>query len=157
PLVVGRATRLAQFFRNRGKVYEGRLRLGFATDSYDRTGSPTGDEDTSWPDRDEAELAFRDVNGTIQQGAPPGSAKKIGGVKAYKLARKQLPVEIPAVQVEIMELSLLEYTPPYARFRVHCPGGAYVRSLVHDVGRRAGCGAHVDALRRVASGEFQDT
>ena len=154
PLVVGRATRLAQFFRNRDKVYEGRMRLGFATDSYDRTGTMVGETSDSLPGRIELELILRELTGNLQQVPPPVSAKKVGGVKAYKLARKNIEVELPPSNVQVMEFALLDYDPPYARFRVHCSGGTYVRSLVHDAGRRAGCGAHVDELRRTASGEF---
>jgi tRNA pseudouridine55 synthase len=154
PLVVGRATRLAQFFRNRDKVYEGRMRLGFATDSYDRSGTVVGEVSDSLPDHAELDLIFREFTGNIQQVPPPVSAKKIGGVKAYKLARKNIEVDLPASNIQVMEFALLDYQPPYARFRVHCSGGTYVRSLVHDAGRRAGCGAHVDELRRTASGEF---
>jgi len=154
PLIVGRATRLAQFFRNRDKVYEGRMRLGFATDTYDRTGTAIGETSDFLPERAELELIFREFTGNIQQVPPRVSAKKIGGVEAYKLAREHMEVELPASKVLVMEFTLLDYEPPYARFRVHCAGGTYVRSLVHDAGRRAGCGAHVDELRRMASGEF---
>jgi tRNA pseudouridine55 synthase len=154
PLVVGRATRLAQFFRNRDKVYEGRMRLGFATDSYDRTGITVGEVSDSLPGRAELELILSEFTGNLMQVPPSVSAKKVGGVKAYKLARKNIEVELPASSVQVMEFALLDYDPPYARFRVHCSGGTYVRSLVHDAGRRAGCGAHVDELRRTASGEF---
>jgi tRNA pseudouridine55 synthase len=154
PLVVGRATRLAQFFRNRDKTYEGRMRLGFATDSYDCTGTRVGETSDSMPEGAELELIFRELTGNLQQVPPPVSAKKVGGVEAYKLARKNIEVELPPSNVQVMEFSLLDYEPPYARFRVHCSGGTYVRSLVHDAGRRAGCGAHVDELRRTASGEF---
>jgi tRNA pseudouridine55 synthase len=154
PLVVGRATRLAQFFRTRDKIYEGVLRLGFATDTYDRTGTPTGPEEPVEVDAADLELAFRELTGRYEQAPPPISAKKIGGVEAYKLARKNIAVEIPKVLVEVMEFVLLSFDPPYARFRVHCSGGTYVRTLVHDAGRRAGCGAHVHELRRTASGEF---
>jgi tRNA pseudouridine55 synthase len=87
---------------------------------------------------------------------PPISAKKIGGVEAYKLARKNQPVELSPVPVEVMEFALLDFQPPLVRFRVHCSGGTYVRALVHDAGRRLGCGAHVHELRRLASGEFTE-
>lgn len=155
PLVIGKATRLAQFFRNRDKVYEGRMRLGYATDSYDRTGRQVGEESTSLPDRAELELAFRELTGTFEQIPPAVSAKKVGGVESYKLARKNEQVELQPVEVTVHEFAMLSFDAPYAGFRIHCSGGTYVRSLVHDAGRKCGCGAHVDELRRTASGEFR--
>lgn len=156
PLVVGRATRLAQFFRDRDKVYEGWMRLGFATDTYDRTGTATSPEVTPQVSEEELEMVFRELSGEYDQQPPPISAKKVGGVEAYKLARRQQPVDLPPVRVHVKEFTLLAWEPPMARFRVRCSGGAYVRSVVHDVGRKAGCGAHVAELRRSASGEFTE-
>jgi tRNA pseudouridine55 synthase len=156
PLVVGRATRLAQFFRYRDKLYQGVMRLGFATDTYDRTGERVGEEQAVDVSREEIELVFREFTGRLQQVPPPVSAKKIGGVEAYKLARKHQPVELDAAPVEVMEFTLLDYQQPQVTFRVHCSGGTYVRSLVHDAGRRLACGAHVLELRRLASGEFTE-
>ncbi len=156
PLVVGRATRLAQFFRYRDKVYQGVMRLGFSTDTYDRTGEPTKPEEPANVSREEIEVVFREFTGRLQQVPPPVSAKKVGGVEAYKLARKNQPVELEPVAVEVMEFALLEFNPPHVHFRVHCSGGTYVRSLVHDAGRRLTCGAHVAELRRLASGEFTE-
>jgi tRNA pseudouridine55 synthase len=156
PLVVGRATRLAQFFRNRHKTYEGVMRLGFATDTYDRTGVATTAEVEPQTDRAELETVFRELSGEYDQQPPPVSAKKIGGVEAYKLVRRHQEVELPPVHVEVSEFTLLEWQPPLARFLVHCSGGTYVRSLVHDAGRRLGCGAHLAELRRRASGEFTE-
>jgi tRNA pseudouridine55 synthase len=155
PLVIGKATRLAQFFKNRDKVYEGRMRLGFATDTYDRTGKQVGEVETSLPERAELDVAFRELTGTFQQIPPAVSAKKVAGVESYKLARKNEQVELAPVEVTVHEFTMLDFEPPYVRFRIHCSGGTYVRSLVHDAGRRVGCGAHVDELRRTASGEFR--
>ncbi len=156
PLVVGRATRLAQYFRDREKVYEGSMRLGFATDTYDRSGTPTTPEIEPQVTSDEIELSFREFTGEYDQAPPPVSAKKVGGVKAYKLARQNKPVELAPVPVQVKEFTLLRWEPPLAYFRVHCSGGTYVRSLAHDVGRRLGCGAHIQELRRTASGEFTE-
>ncbi len=156
PLVVGRATRLAQFFRDREKVYVGIMRLGFATDTYDRSGAAITPEVTPQVSAEELELVFGELSGEYDQQPPPISAKKVGGVKAYRLARRQQPVELPPVPVRVKEFALLGWDPPAARFRLHCSGGTYVRSLVHDAGRRLGCGAHVWELRRVASGEFTE-
>lgn len=156
PLVIGRATRLAQFFRDRDKLYQGTMRLGFATDTYDRTGKTTTPEVTPEVSAEELGLVFRELSGEYEQQPPPISAKKIGGVEAYKLVRRQQEVNLEPVPVEIKELALLGWEPPQAHFRVLCTGGAYVRSLVHDVGRKLGCGAHVLELRRLASGEFTE-
>ncbi len=156
PLVVGRATRLAKFYRDRDKLYEGWMRLGFATDTYDRTGAPTTSEVTPEVSTEELEVVFGEFTGEYEQPPPPVSAKKVGGVKAYELARRRQQVELAPVQVQIKELTLLAWEPPLLRFRVLCSGGAYVRSLVHDIGRRLRCGAHVTELRRLASGEFTE-
>ena len=156
PLVVGRATRLAQFFRDREKAYEGAMRLGFATNTYDRTGTPITDPAELLASEAEIETAFRELTGEYEQQPPPISAKKVGGVEAYKLARRHESVDLPPVPVSVKEFVLLGYEAPIARFRVRCSGGAYVRSLVHDAGRRLGCGAHVAELRRTASGEFTE-
>ena len=156
PLVVGRATRLAQFYRDRDKLYEGWMRIGFATDTYDRTGTPTTPEVTPEVSKDELGVVFRELSGEYDQQPPPISAKKVGGVKAYELARRHQQVELSPVRVRVKELTLLGWEPPLLRFRVLCSGGAYVRSLVHDIGRRLRCGAHVTELRRLASGEFTE-
>lgn len=156
PLVLGRATRLAQFFRNRDKVYQGLLRLGFSTDTYDRTGKPTGPEQPVPVSEEEIGLVFQELTGEFQQLPPPISAKKIGGVEAYKLARRHIAVDLPPVAVRVKEMVLLGYSAPLVHFRVQCSGGTYVRALVHDAGRKLSCGAHVHELRRLASGEFSD-
>ena len=156
PLVVGRATRLAQFYRDRNKLYEGSMRLGFATDTYDRTGTPTTPEMTPEVSTEDLEVVLRELRGEYDQQPPPISAKKVGGVKAYELARRRQQVELPSVRVHVKELTLLAWEPPRLHFRVLCSGGAYVRSLVHELGRRLSCGAHVAELRRLASGEFTD-
>lgn len=156
PLVVGRATRLAQFFRDRDKLYQGTMRLGFATDTYDRTGIPITPEVTPQVSPEELEVVFRELSGEYEQQPPPISAKKVRGVEAYKLARRGQEVKLETVRVQVKEMTLLGWEPPVARFRTLCSGGAYVRSLVHDVGRKVGCGAHVLELRRLASGEFTE-
>jgi tRNA pseudouridine55 synthase len=92
--------------------------------------------------------------GTIDQVPPPFSAKKIGGVPSYKLARVNQQVEIAAVRVEIEKFELMDLELPYATFRTVCSAGTYVRSLVHDLGRELGCGGHLTALRRTRSGDF---
>ncbi len=156
PLVVGRVTRLAQFFREREKVYEGLMRLGFATDTYDRAGTPTTPEVVPQVAREDLDRVLGELTGEYDQQPPPVSAKKVAGVPAYKLARRNQPVDLPPVRVEVKEIVVLSVESPLVRFRVTCSGGTYIRALVHEAGRRLGCGAHVAELRRLASGEFSE-
>ena len=155
PLLINRATRLAQFFRSNDKVYEATIRFGFSTDSYDVQGQPTSPQVSVGLQRDAIEELLTEFRGRIQQVPPPISAKKIAGVPAYKLARKNMEVNLKPVDVEIRELELLACEGNEAEIRVHCTGGTYVRSIAHDLGVRMGCGAHLLNLRRTASGHFQ--
>src|SRR3989442_1108398 len=152
PVSVGKATRIAQFIPNSPKEYEGEIRFGFATNTYDREGIPTTEEQ---PLEGNVEEAMRALTGTLDQVPPSFSAKKIGGVPAYKLARKNQSLTIRAVRVEIREFEMLALDLPLMKFRVICSPGTYIRSLAHDLGRRLGCGAHLTALRRTRSGEFR--
>jgi tRNA pseudouridine55 synthase len=154
PLVVGRATRLAQFYTRSDKVYEGIIRFGWSTDTYDRAGEPTSPRTAPVLDAAELETLLDRFRGEIQQVPPPVSAKKVAGVRAYKLARKKVEFELSPVTVHIYELVLLEVTGPRARVRAHCSGGTYLRSIAHELGQAKGCGAHLDDLRRTASGDF---
>lgn len=152
PVSVGKATRLAQFVSSSPKEYEGELRFGFATNTYDREGVPTTEERPFQGNLDEA---VRSLTGTIEQVPPPFSAKKIGGVPAYKLARRNRSVEMSASRVEIVSFEIQSLQSPLLRFRVVCSPGTYIRSLAHDLGQLMGCGAHLTALRRTRSGDFQ--
>ncbi len=155
PLVLGNLTRLAQFYTHSEKVYEGVIRFGFATDTYDAEGEPT--TPLSQIRLDEANLRqlAAEFRGTIQQMPPPFSAKKIAGVPAYKLARKKQEVELSPVTVEVRELEIIQAQGDCARFRARVGSGTYIRSLAHDMGRKLGCGAHLASLRRTANAEFQ--
>ncbi len=154
PVALGRATRLAQFFLHRDKVYEAVLRFGFATDTYDRAGQRIGEEVPVTLDRAALETLFAGYQGDMDQVPPPVSAKKVHGVAAYRLARQNRPVELPPVRVRIHEFRLLDVDGPRARVRVHCSPGFYLRALAHDLGQKLGVGAHVESLRRLAAGEF---
>lgn len=154
PLLLGRLTRLAQFFQNREKEYEGLIRFGFATSTYDAAGEPLGPEIDRVPTPAETEAALAQFRGRIQQTPPPYSAKKIGGVRAYRLAQKDRPVTLAPVEVDIKFLDALGFEGRDLRFRVVCGSGAYVRSLAHDLGQVLGVGAHLRQLRRVRVGEF---
>jgi tRNA pseudouridine55 synthase len=155
PLVIERATRLAQFYTRSDKVYEGVVRFGWSTDSYDRSGEPTSEKTDAAPDAAEVERLLEGFRGEIRQMPPPVSAKKVGGQRAYDLARKHLPVELEPVTVQIFSLTLIDVNGPDARVRVHCSGGTYVRSIAHELGQAMGCGAHLAELRRTVSGEFE--
>jgi tRNA pseudouridine55 synthase len=154
PLVVGRATRLAQFYVRNDKVYDARVRFGYSTDTYDKDGRPCSPVVEPRIERDELERALAGFRGVIDQAPPPISAKKVSGTPAYKLVRKQQPVELAPVRVQVYSLILVEHSANEARIQVHCSGGTYLRSIAHDLGRALGCGAFLQDLRRIASGEF---
>ena len=154
PLVTGNLTRLAQFYTSSEKTYEGVIRFGFATDTYDSDGEPNGPARTVNVLLEHVrDLAARFV-GLITQVPPPFSAKKINGVPAYKLARKHKDVALKAVQVEIKEFDILALEGDRASFRARVASGTYMRSVAHDMGQQLGCGAHLASLRRTTLGEF---
>jgi len=155
PLVIERATRLAQFYTRSDKVYEGVVRFGWATTTYDRAGDPIGEKSEIAIDSAELELHLEQFRGEILQRPPAVSAKKLEGRRAYDLARKNVAVELEPVKVNVYELSVLDVTGSDVRLRAHCSGGTYMRSIAHDLGQAMGCGAHLHELRRLASGEFQ--
>ncbi len=156
PLVIGRATRLARFFTANDKRYEAVIRFGVTTDSYDRDGAVT----SATPDFDIAntqlEQALGNFRGPLLQTPPPVSAKKVGGVPAYKLARKNIAVELKAVEIHVYSLTLISFDGICARIQLHCSAGTYVRSIAHELGQALGCGAIVDSLRRTSSGDFTE-
>jgi len=154
PLVIGRATRLAQFYTRNDKTYEGAIHFGFSTDSYDADGEPTSPEVAVTLDREVLERALDASRGVFEQLPPAVSAKKIDGKKAYELARKHQPVEMKPVPIEVYELTVLSVDGCEAAVRVHCSAGTYLRSIAHDAGQVLGCGAHLRSLRRIASGHF---
>ena len=155
PVVVGKATRLAQFYTRSDKIYEGAVQFGWATNTYDGDGAPVGDKREVVVDRAELEGLLDRFRGEIRQTPPPVSAKKVDGRRAYELARKQIAVTLDPVEVQVYELELLGVDGAEARLRVHCSGGTYVRSIAHDLGTLLGCGAHLGELRRLSSGEFE--
>jgi tRNA pseudouridine55 synthase len=171
PLVVGNLTRLAQFYTSCEKTYEGTIRFGFATDTYDAEGEPTSPTQAVAVTLDQLRQLAGQFQGTIEQTPPPFSAKKIQGVPAYKLARKHAEVSLKPVQVEVKEFEITgieahadahsavqaaEQNSPgcVATFRARVASGTYMRSVAHDMGQLIGCGAHLASLRRTAVGEF---
>lgn len=155
PLLVGRATRLAQFFGKSDKRYEGRIRFGFATDTWDAEGTAMSDPVETALDCGALARLTTSSHGLQKQTPPPVSAKKIGGVPAYKLARRNRPVELQPVDIEIHSIELLGCGENWADVRVHCSAGTYMRAIAHDFGRALGCGAHLQSLCRLSSGPFK--
>ena len=154
PIVLGNLTRLAQFYAHSEKTYEGVIRFGFATDTYDADGEPTTPLRDVQLNFDEARALAAQFQGVIEQMPPPFSAKKIAGVPAYKLARKKQPVEINPVAVEIKKFEILDTIADRATFRARVASGTYIRSVAHEMGQKLGCGAHLASLRRIAVAEF---
>ena len=154
PLVIGRATRLAQFYVRAEKVYDAVIRFGYATDTYDRDGTPVGPQTEPRIDRAQLEAALENFTGLLQQTPPPISAKKVDGTPAYKLARKNIPVELKTVEVTVYSLDLLGLEGPEAHVLVRCSAGTYMRAIAHDLGKALGCGAFLKSLCRKASGDF---
>jgi tRNA pseudouridine55 synthase len=154
PLVLGRMTRLAQFYTTTAKTYEGEIRFGFATDTYDAEGEPVGAQQQVRLTLDEIRRAATKFVGVIQQVPPPFSAKKIQGVPAYKLARKKQDVELKPVQIEVRRFDILSVMDDRARFRAEVSSGTYIRSIAHEIGQALGIGAHLSALTRTKVGEF---
>ncbi len=154
PLVTGNLTRLAQFYGASGKTYEGVIRFGFATDTYDSDGEAQGVDQTVNVSLEQMRALAAQFVGLIEQMPPPFSAKKIKGVPAYKLARKHQEVALKPVQVEIREFEILGVQADQASFRARVASGTYMRSIAHDMGQQLGCGAHLQSLRRTVLGEF---
>ena len=154
PLVTGTLTRLAQFYAASEKTYEGTVRFGFATNTYDAEGEPTTTPQTVNLRAEEVEAVAGRFRGVLEQTPPPFSAKKIHGVPAYKLARQQKDVVLKPVQVEIKEFVILGVEVDRARFRARVASGTYMRSVAHEMGRELACGAHLEWLRRTSVAEF---
>jgi tRNA pseudouridine55 synthase len=154
PLLTGNLTRLAQFYEGSDKTYQGVVRFGFATDTYDSDGEMCGSQQEVNVSLEGIRTIARSFVGLIEQMPPPFSAKKIKGVPAYKLARKHQEVALKPVQVEIKEFEILAAESDRASFRARVASGTYMRSVAHDMGQRLGCGAHLHSLRRTMLGEF---
>ena len=156
-LVIGRATRLAQFLSSAEKEYEADVRLGVSTTTYDRAGETVerpSDRSVSALTRAEIDAAVATFRGPQLQQPPSYSAKKIDGDRAYDLARRHAPVLLQPSQVVAHTLDILEWDGARLRLRLVCSAGFYVRSLAQGIGERLGTGAHLAALVRTRSGDF---
>ena len=155
PLVLGRFTRLAAFYNDADKRYEGVIHFGMATDTYDAEGEPAGPRQPVNFSVEQLREAAGKFLGVIRQLPPPFSAKKISGVPAYKLARKNQPVELKPKEVEVKEFEILGFDGEKARFKSRVGSGTYIRSLAHDLGKMLGTGAHLGELARTSVREFE--
>lgn len=153
-IVLGRGTKLSERLMSDDKVYEGDIKFGETTDSYDADGEVTATAPVPPLTLDQLNEATATFLGDLQQIPPMVSAKKQGGVALYKLARKGIEVPREPRLVHIYNFRCTEYQEPVGKFRVACTKGTYVRSLAHDLGAKLGCGAHLATLRRVTSGKW---
>jgi tRNA pseudouridine55 synthase len=157
PLLLGRLTRLAQFYQGAAKAYQGEIRFGIVTDSYDADGDPVEFVPRCEPSAltlESVRAAAAHFGGRMQQLPPPFSAKKIKGVPAYKLARRKVEVELKPVEVEIEQFVIDSFAADRACFSAVVSAGTYLRAIAHELGQRLGCGAHLSALCRTLCGEF---
>jgi tRNA pseudouridine55 synthase len=158
PLLMGKFTRLAQYFSSDEKSYTGAIRLGFATDTYDAEGEPAGPDLWSELGSDltleRIRIAAERFHGEMDQLPPPFSAKKIEGTPAYKLAREGKPVELKTAKVRINCLEIASLEGSEAAFAMRISAGGYVRSVAHELGQSLGCGAHLSKLRRTQAGGY---
>jgi len=158
PLLMGKYTRLAQYFSSAEKSYAGAIRFGFSTDTYDGEGQAAGPD--LWTERgpaigiEEVRAAAARFLGETEQMPPPYSAKKIAGTPAYKLAREGKTVELKAAKVRIASLEIVALDGAEADFSMSISAGGYVRSVAHEMGQILGCGAHLSRLRRTQAGAF---
>jgi tRNA pseudouridine55 synthase len=158
PMLMGKYTRLAQYFSAAEKSYSGSIRFGFATDTYDADGEAAGPD--RWAEVAQAvtlervRAAAARFHGEMEQMPPQFSAKKVGGQPAYKLAREGKPVELKPAKISIhaFEVQVLEGSE--ASFTISVSSGGYVRSVAHELGQELGCGAHLSRLRRTRAGAF---
>ncbi len=154
-LMLGEATKLSEYLVGYDKSYEGTMKLGVRSDTYDIQGQVEETGCTDFPDGEALASLAEEFTGEIDQVPPPYSAVKIKGKKLYEYARKGEVVEAEPRQVRVDEYAILEQEGDRVRFRVRCSSGTYVRSLVHDLGEKADCGALVEELRRTEIGDFK--
>jgi tRNA pseudouridine55 synthase len=155
-LCAGGAARLQGFFTLMDKSYEGTIRLGRATTTYDREGAPLGEErDPSAIGAAAIEAAAAAFRGEFDQSPPPYSAKKVKGRKFYEMARKGEEVPLVPKKVRVTELTLSAPAGGRIEFRIACSSGTYIRSIAHQIGEALGCGAHLESLRRTRIGQFR--
>jgi tRNA pseudouridine55 synthase len=154
PLLLGKFTRLAQFYSTHEKTYTGIIRFGFATDTYDAEGQPVGDTVEPHLTLDAVRAAAAKFRGEIEQMPPPVSAKKIGGKPAHKIVRAGGVPQLKKAPITIADFVISSLEADLAAFAMRISAGGYVRSVAHEMGQALGCGAHLASLRRIQSGPF---
>ncbi|WP_158945108.1 tRNA pseudouridine(55) synthase TruB [Granulicella sp. S190] len=154
PLLLGKYTRLAQFFGHADKHYTGHIRFGFATDSFDADGTAMAEARPLAHTLEELRAMSREFHGELDQVPPIFSAKKINGVAAHKLARAGAEVAVKPARITIHNFELTSLEGDTASFVMSVSAGGYVRSVAHELGQLAGCGAHLSSLRRTRAGAF---
>jgi tRNA pseudouridine55 synthase len=150
---LGQATRVSEYLMRSTKTYRGAVHLGVSTTTDDIEGEVTETAPVT-VGQAEIEATLSQFLGRILQVPPRYSAIKVRGKRMYELARQGKEVEVPARQVDIHEVRLLEWRPPVAHLEVRCGPGTYIRALARDLGQVLGCGGHLCALRRLSSGSF---
>jgi tRNA pseudouridine55 synthase len=153
-IVLGRGTKLSEKMMSDDKVYEGTVKFGETTDSYDADGEMTGSLPVPLMTLDELNAAAAEFVGDLMQTPPMVSAVKIKGVPLYKLARKGIEVPREPRLIHIYSYRFVSYQEPLGQFKISCTKGTYVRSLAHELGQKLGCGAHLATLRRTVAGKF---
>jgi tRNA pseudouridine55 synthase len=154
PLVLGKFTRLAQYFSSAEKSYTGAVRFGFSTDTYDAEGVAAGPDLAPVLTLEQVRAAAARFHGEMEQMPPPYSAKKIAGTPAYKLAREGMAVELKVARVRIDQFTIIGIAGMEAAFEMRISAGGYVRSVAHELGQDLGCGGHLSRLRRTKAGAF---
>jgi tRNA pseudouridine55 synthase len=154
-LCVGKATRLQNYLMGMQKTYEGTIQFGWATDSYDADGEVVGEAVEKDVTGLDLAAAAKQFTGEIEQMPPQFSAKKIGGVRAYEMARKGQTAPLTPKRVTVYDFTILGVEGSRATFRVRSSAGTYIRSLAHDLGAAIGVPAHLKDLRRTEIGNFK--
>lgn len=155
--LLGKATKASQYLISMDKEYEGAITLGVETNSQDADGEVVATKPVPELSADDLTAALKGFLGDQYQIPPMHSAIKVGGVPLYKMARKGQSIEREPRFVRISTFRLQSWEPPVLQVLVRCSKGTYIRTLAHDLGQRLGCGAHLSALRRTASGDFRIT
>ena len=153
-IVLGRGTKLSEKLMSDDKVYEGAMKFGETTSSYDADGDLVASLPVPPLTLDQLNETAAQFVGDLMQTPPMVSAVKINGVPLYKLARKGIEVPREPRLVHIYNFRFSAYQEPLGQFRIACTKGTYVRSIAHEMGQKIGCGAHLASLRRVAAGKF---
>ena len=154
PVCLGQATRIVQFLVDSSKTYLAQIELGIATETFDKEGEITFRQDPTGITQKQIEEALTNFHGVVEQVPPKYSALKYKGKRYYELARAGIPIELKPRQVNIINIELVSFEPPFVTLTIKCGKGTYIRSLAHDLGQYLGCGAYLRNLTRTQYGPF---